>query len=426
MTVLRLSLRVFLYSSLLLVLAPMATAQSGYFHAEKRNGVWWLIDPDGSPTLTMGVQHIAYDSDRIMGHGARPYQEAIAKIYPDADAWASASVARILSWGFNTVGNFADTSLLWTRDVPYTIILDIADNSGGDWGTGGVADVFDSDFVATAREFAGKMCAPRRYDHSLLGYYSDGELRLGPDWRVNDTLLEVYLKREAGSAGRQAITEFLERRYNGDLKKLNAAWGLSVKDFADVTKPGNGDGFQADADAFQEIYATRYYQICRDAIRAVDPNHMYFGAIHRGLPPDPVLRAMNGIDAIAVNIYDADPRPVLEHIYRVTGKPILVSEFVMRSQESSVPNTKGMGPLLPTQQARAQAYAEFVNSVVRLPGAIGYNFYGYMDSPKEGRFDGDNSNYGLVDNRDNPYKDFVQGVTQANRAAVEAHKKAKR
>ena len=62
-------------------------AQEGYFRAENRDGVWWIIDPRGAPTLTVGVDNISYESDQIRGTGACPYCETLEKIYPDRNAW---------------------------------------------------------------------------------------------------------------------------------------------------------------------------------------------------------------------------------------------------------------------------------------------------------------------------------------------------
>jgi agarase len=47
-----------------------------------------------------------------------------------------------------------------------------------------------------------------------------------------------------------------------------------------------------------------------------------------------------------------------------------------------------------------------------------------VDEPKEGRFDGEDSNYGLVDIQDRPYQEFVEAVRKANAAAREGHQQA--
>ncbi|HUU13637.1 MAG TPA: hypothetical protein VM182_07990, partial [Terriglobia bacterium] len=61
-------------------------SKPGFFRVEQREGVWWLIDPHGSPTLSIGVDHISYEADRIRGTGPCPYAEALDRIYPDRNA----------------------------------------------------------------------------------------------------------------------------------------------------------------------------------------------------------------------------------------------------------------------------------------------------------------------------------------------------
>lgn len=415
---------IYLLSLLVLAsaLAPSAVAQQGYFRVENRGGIWWLIDPEGSATLSIGVDQVAYVPDRIQGTGPAPYLEAVQKIYPDRNTWGLATLARLRMWGFNTIGAWSDPEV-WNRDVPYTIILDIAARSGADWWRGKPVDVYDPRFEETAREIVGMACAPRRHDHSLVGYFSDNELRWGPDWRGKETMLEMYLKLPSNAPGRQQAIDFLRQRYGGDIGRLNAAWEAKAADFATVPSGAEGDAYKADADEFLETVATRYFQVCARAIRSADPNHLYLGARFAGKVPDSVLRAARAVDVVSVNIYSMDPRPLAEHIYGVTGRPILIGEFAFRAEDSGLPNSRGAGPKVPDQRVRAKAYADYVSWLVSQPGVVGYHWFKWTDEPKEGRFDGENSNYGLVDISDRPYAEFVEAVKAANAAALEAHKK---
>ena len=59
-----------------------------------------------------------------------------------------------------------------------------------------------------------------------------------------------------------------------------------------------------------------------------------------------------------------------------------------------------------------------------LPEAVGYHWFEWSDEPKEGRFDGENSNYGFVKIEDDVYEHFARAVTAANEAAIEAHRKS--
>jgi hypothetical protein len=54
------------------------------------------------------------------------------------------------------------------------------------------------------------------------------------------------------------------------------------------------------------------------------------------------------------------------------------------------------------------------------PYAIGYHWYSYIDEPKTGRFDGENSNTGIVNLLDEPYGVLVERMTKINRLAQES------
>jgi hypothetical protein len=413
---------VFAVLGLFVLFAPLANAQSGFFRVEQREGVWWLIDPDGSPTLSMGVDHISYEADRIRGTGPCPYAEALDKIYPDRNAWALMTLARLRLWGFNTVAAWSDPEL-GEYKVPYTIILDIAQHAGANWQHGEPVDVYAPRFEQGAREIAESMCKPRAQDRYLLGYFTDNELRWGPDWRGKETMLEMYLKLGEGAPGREQALEFLRGKYQNDVSKLNQAWGTNVADLA-AAMHGTTDAYRDDADAFLEQVATRYFEVCDKAIKSADPNHLDLGARFAGGVPDAVMRSARGLDVVSVNIYDFDPRLMAKRVIELAGRPIMVTEFAFRATDSGLPNTRGAGPRVPSQEARAKAFADYVERLLSLPEAVGYHWFEWVDEPKEGRFDGEDSNYGLVNINDEPYEEFVKVAKDVNGRAIEMHKKS--
>jgi agarase len=416
---------------LLFSFAVPTLAQEGYFHVEVRNGVWWIIDPQGNPVLSSGVDHISYKADRIQGTARYPYAEAIDQIYPDRNAWGLEALVRIRQWGLNTIGAWSDTEL-WVHGVPYTVMLSFAGSARDDWGRGmpeDVVDVYDARFEKTARDIAKRLCQPRRFDHTLLGYFSDNELRWGPDWRGKETILDLYLKLPADAAGHQRAVNFLRMKYAQDIHKLNQAWGVSVTNFESVLGAGATETYRSDADEFVENVATRYFEVSEKAIHEADPNHLYLGArfAFAGNPSDGALRGARKVDVVSINVYEFDPRSAVQAAFKLTGRPVLIGEFAFRAEDSGLPNTHGAGPKVADQAARAQAYADYVNRLESLPEAVGYHWFEWVDEPKEGRFEGDdvqgeNSNYGLVDIQDHPYQEFVEGVKKANMAAVEVHK----
>jgi hypothetical protein len=416
-----------LWAPVVLLMLPLAVtspshAQPGYFRVDKREGVWWLVDAGGVPRLSIGVDTIRYEGDRVLGTEAAPYLEAVQKRYPDRASWAQAVVARLRSWGFNTIGAWSDSQLT-DLDMPYTVILDIAGRAGANWQRGRPADVFDPHFEEIARKITQEECGHHVQSPLLIGYFSDNELRWGPDWRGTETMLTMYLELPSAAMGRERAITFLRHRYGDDIRHLNRAWNIKAKDFAGVPSRAGTDAFQADADEFLGLMASRYFDVCARAIHAADPNHLYLGARFAGKVPDSALRAARSADVVSVNIYGFDPQPLVRHVFEMTGKPVLITEFAFRAQDSGLPNTRGAGPKVPSQVARAKAYEEYVKLLESRPEAIGYHWFQWSDEPKQGRFDGENSNYGLVDIADKPYAEFVTAVTAANLAATEAHQR---
>ncbi len=410
--------------SCLFSISGQLPAAGKYFRVEQRQGVWWLITPDGQPAISAGVNNISYRGDVIQGTTRHPYFENISKIYPSKEAWVQAELKRLSEWGFNTIGSWSDPAL-WGRTMPYTVILDIAARSGANWQQGIPVDVYSPRFQSTARKIADEECAPRAKDPELIGYFSDNELRWGPDWRGKQNMLAMYLGLPPNSPGRNHAIDFLKKRYSGRIGKLNQAWGIQARSFADVPAEAATEAFRADNSEFLGMVAQRYFGVCAQAIHAADPNHLYLGAKFADAPPDPVLRASHNIDVVSVDIYRFDPRPVVEHIYKLSQRPVLVAEFAFRAENSGLPNTRGAGPKVPDQAARARAYTNYVKWLESLPEAVGYHWFEWCDEPKEGRFDGENSNYGLVNIHDQPYAKFVNAVTEANRAATAIHRQAR-
>ncbi|MGA7311156.1 MAG: agarase, partial [Pseudolabrys sp.] len=53
----------------------------GYFRIVERDGVFWLIDPDGGRFLSKGVNSVQFEQDRIRNTTRIPYAEACQRKY---------------------------------------------------------------------------------------------------------------------------------------------------------------------------------------------------------------------------------------------------------------------------------------------------------------------------------------------------------
>jgi hypothetical protein len=51
----------------------------------------------------------------------------------------------------------------------------------------------------------------------------------------------------------------------------------------------------------------------------------------------------------------------------------------------------------------------------------GYHWFEHADQPAEGRFDGENSNFGTVTIEDNVYAELTETMTRVNAAAEQIH-----
>jgi hypothetical protein len=358
---------------------------TGYFRVGLRQHQWWLVTPDGRPFYSSGVDHVSADPDTDQKTGRCPYCDAISSEYPNLAAWTTATVARLRSWGFNTIGSFSDYSR-FSGQMPYTELLSMA--SGSDW--------FAPSFATNAFRVAATTVAPLAGDRNLIGWYTDSELHWGPDWRSPNLVLDDYLALPPGSPGR-AVAE----RYRHH------------------------------PDGFVRALATRYFSVTTAAIRSYDPNHLILGvkAPVQLIQPELLHVAHHYVDVFSVDDYALvpgleqliqhvapqyiNPTPDLSNIESVVRRPLIIGEYGFRAADSGLPNTwPPIFPVYATQNDRAAAYDSFIGTMYSAPWVVGDAWFEYVDEPPGGRTgDGENSNWGLVSVADAPYPTMVSAVS---------------
>ena len=436
---------------------PIASSAGDYFQAKQVDGRWWLIAPDGSRFISKGVTTVQFSQDRILNTEVSPYGDTNKAKYGTAEAWRTAVAGRLLDWSFNTLGAWSDAKVSSAakngRRLAYAPILNFGSafvasrQNGNAWLKGVFPDVFDPNFKKSAMEHAVKIVSPLKDDPWVLGWFTDNELRWGPDWRGSDELLTLFLSLPPGEPGKKAAVETVRKRY-GDVAKFNDVWNTTFHSWeglenAPAVKPpfvrkgmfaqneeterraNEADpkraAYVADCEAFLANLAEQYFRITSEAIKSADPHHMNFGCRFAYVPPKPVIAAAaKYLDVISFNCYAADPRPVIKR-YSAFGKPLIIGEFSFRGEDAGLPNTKGAGGKYQTQAERAAAFEKFVTLALAEPGLVGYHWFEHADEPKEGRFDGENSNYGLVDIKDEPYLELTGTMARVNRNAEKLH-----
>ncbi|MCW5893786.1 MAG: hypothetical protein KIT14_25000 [bacterium] len=417
----------------------VATTATGRFRTAQIDGTWWLLTPDGHGFFSSGIVGVRVLGDYAPTIGTAPYQDNVLARYGSEVAWATAALARLQAVGATTIGSWSRYDL-FVGVMAYTPILGFAQHAPAVPGvapglTGQpVRDYFAPAFAAGAAIEAQNAlsCAT---DPWCIGVFTDNELGWGPGVALTLPLFDAYFRLPAGAPGKLALQAHLASHYGGEVAAFNADFGLSLASFADVQAMTtlvadwntDGPGRQAVRRAFTGVVAARYFQVAHDALRAVEPSMLILGArfLSYSTPPQVVAAAAPWVDVMSTNYYELLPDwfalsqtiaqnagfiPAarmfddVDTIYALAGKPILISEFGYRSAESDLPNTfPPFYPTLPTQSARADAFARYFRRALQRPYVVGTHWFKHADQPIEGRNDGEDNNWGIVDLHDDPY-----------------------
>lgn len=371
---------------------------SGFFRVEQVDGKWWFVDPDGHLFFSTGSTCISSGSDDSRANGRKGYYSALPPSEDGFYGWNLArrhgtpsaaksldlAVRRMDSWGLNTIGNWSDPKLWNSHRKPYVVNLS---GWGMENGYMGMPDVFSEDFPKLVEKAAAAQCKPRKNDPNLLGYFIANE----PPWPGRESLVvDVILERPASAIQREAKA-FLAA---GDTPERRKQFVYHAFD--------------------------RYLTVINTAIRRHDPNHLNLGLRFGGeVPPPQMLEASKTFDVYSMNVYSTSISPkVMEEIYRVTGRPIIVGEF-----HFGVPGHGLAAGLVQVrdQAERGVAYRYYVEQAAAFPAFIGSSWFQWVDQPSTGRDDGENYNIGLLDITDRPYTELIDAMKTTHRRLQAVH-----
>ncbi len=339
--------------------------------------------------------------------------------------WTAETRRRLSSWGFNSAGGWALPPE--ELKLPTIINLELGRRARFHW-----FDPFDPETETRMNELARKLVAPYRESPYRIGYFSDNEV----GWWAG-ALFVFYSSKPATSFTKQRWVELLNRHYGDDWSRFTAdfeppagvaSWeALLATTEKTLMKPG-GDGIHVVRE-WTGIVAERYYTLAERAIRAADPDALYFGD-RLPIYYDPAaVRAMAPhVDAIATNYnIDSGDGWVADYFFdglrRLSGgKPVLVSEWFFAARENRTGNrNNGHLMTVATQAERAAGAAAATLHFAAIPEVIGAHWFQYYDHPKGGRGDGEDYDFGLVDINDRPYRRLTSALAIANRRAPELH-----
>lgn len=379
---------------------PSAEA-TGFFRTQKIDGRWWLIDPEGRRFL-----HVAVNS--VKPYTGPTFKEAFPKRFRDEKDWATKTAALLRSHGFNGTGAWTDNKLLKTasQQQVYTRMLNFMSSFGRKLkltkqGSGHqsykdrLIPVFHPDFPAHCKKIAQQL-ANTKEDPYLLGVFSDNELE------YNDSALDLHLQFPSDSAEREAALRWLATYHPDKSYSEHLAKEIRL--------------------AYVGYMFETYYKIVSRAIREVDSNHLYLGSrLHGAAKDNRWILAAGGrhLDVIALNVYRVwTPTKQVAKWERWSGKPMIVSEFYAKGQDSGLANLSGAGWTVPTQSDRGKFYQHFTLGLLESRACVGWHYFKYADNdPLDLTTDPSNrdSNKGILNSRYEPWSDFLSSVQETNK-----------
>jgi len=428
---------------------------TGHFHAVKHNGVWWLADPEGCLFWSHGVDcvhasnaetptddrehlfaELPFDSCKGRGNwvahgyyvGKTPHRTynftASNLMLKYGDDWkrlfAETTHRRLHAWGMNTIANWSDSEIYKLRKTPYTATLGTAGpviaGSEGYWGK--FIDPFHPEF---RKNFAATMSRQREIaaDPWCIGIFVDNELGWG-----NDTSLSAAaMVSPATQPAKIAVVDLLRKKYE-TIEKFNAAWKTSHADWNAVLVATNSPDTKnatvaTDLREGYSLIAEEYFRVIRDELKKVAPDKIYFGCRFAWGNDLAVRAADKFCDVLSFNCYNDgfDDFKLPQGV----DKAVIIGEFHFGALDRGMLHT-GLCPTA-NQQARAEAYENYVRSALKHPNIVGTHWFQYGDQATTGRGgDGENYQIGLVDVGDTPYPETIDAVKRIGDVMYELRK----
>lgn len=409
--------------------------QQGY-RTEHKDGRWRLIDPEGKPFFSLGVNCVY---NQILDQAHYFKADTVSKYGGDRDwlpRWAAAKKEQVIGWGFNSFGAWHE-KLYWGDHFPKTIELRMsryAKKVNTDWGLG-FPDVFDESFRASVHKVLLECFHEKGeallQDRGVIGYFTDNELHWwgsGGEWGNNDPgdgandthLIDDYIAQPPSAAGKQAWVRYLIEKY-GAIERLNEVWDSEYIEFDELLHlavyRAEEEVLEEDKLGFLRIVAKVYFKTTDTLLRQYDPARLNLGCRMVGnSTPEVVFEVMSDYaDVLSFNFYSFElPERWLNHVSEVAGKPVMITEFSLCAGKSAgFPNsTNGARKVIVRdQQRRAEAYDTFVKQAAAMPCMIGLHWFALYDY---GTVHGLLGNYGLLDLNDEPWTEFVEGVTRTH------------
>jgi len=370
--------------------------KTGFFHTQKIDNRWWLVTPEGNAFFSLGMYCVRISGIPETETGKRAYRDNCLAKYGSESKWAEVSLNRLQEWGFNTIGDWSSYSIISSKQMPYVIGLEAGKagkNVIPEGAYGFFPDVFDEEYKkAVEKKIEEKLNAYSGIteDPYLLGYFTSDE----PSWYGSKgrrgALVDDFIALPDTAPGKKAWVEFSKNKRGKERQELKLEFLEKI------------------AEKFSEVHA--------DALRKYDKNHLILGSRPSRTYPEVLSGIGKYTDVFGLSFYelnkgdsiDAEFDKKIDELYKYGKKPIMLGVLIT-AKDSDLPF--GM---VKTQEDRGVSYWNYLKKTASNPNIVGLHWFQYFDPPRK-CYDQRAANWGVVNDKDEPYEDAVELIAFANK-----------
>ena len=426
--------------------------RTGFFHVEKKNDRWILVDPDGNAFFHLGVCALQPADDYTYFAGRERIYEWLPErdgefqtaFHPDGywkpnvvsfhlvntirkfgrpydpAAYTARTIERLRKWGFNSAGAFGagDAGARRQASFPHVAHLPLTTWEGFPDvpGTHGVFDPFSNKLRQQCEKLFAEKLPPQADDPLLIGYFLANE----PLW---EEIPGAVAALDGTHPCKRRLAQMLEEQYQ-TIAAFNRAWETSLPSFAEVAARGlpvKTRAAQDDMQRFTGIFLDAYFRLVTETFRRYDKNHLLIGNRFqpRTIDNETVCRLSGKyMDIVSFNYYTYGfDRDLLARVHGWMGdRPMIFSEFYFSSTGDS--GLTGGGKDVSSQLERGLAYRHYVEQAAALGYVVGIEWFTLVDQATTGRwfekYNGEAANTGLIAVTDRPWKGMLAEMMKTN------------
>lgn len=438
--------------------APALLGKKGFVHAEKQEGIWFLINADGERFIPTGMNHVGpmhrfapynreywieqFGADVLnergqpdwTGPGVKRWMERIAKDHLDNgfNTLAFHHPATMPTEYCNELGLYYYGKMKMSHVNPKR-----APRMSPD---GKYPDVFSQAWVRKLDAYVENYAAKHKDSKYLLGYTFEDlpaytvhhlEKRI-TQFEHHPWIIDI-ITRPGVTIGKRTWIDILKQQYPtaaeaGAMYQLEISEWTDFHEVSDWPLPKDAEQGFADQALMNAKIVEAYLKAHHDALRKHDPNHLIFGDKIQNARPQPdwvweIVRKY--VDVILIQDYDfftPAHEKKLRHINHLTGKPIVNGDHSYGMLRPNMTVVKGVK--VDSAEEKGEQYATYLRGILNLPFMLGWQTCGYLETWEGAEDATGKQQTGYFDPFGEPIEEALSLAREANAKALEWHEKA--